>query len=176
MAFFSFFSQQKARQKAVPTNTAKNISADKQIADTFLAMHMVLTNVRLLLEYFCYGLNVNENNAVWISLLPGSVARNKEKNLHNALKFPCKALHFQSQTVQSLQCLQCLQGVSRCLVSQCKSCRTFRSIVHFPSIKAVEEKNVCNSEKNLSASFTVIFANRGNQRSWLASLFIKSQQ
>ena len=62
MAFFSFFSQQKARQKAVPTNTAKNISADKQIADTFLAMHMVLTNVRLLLEYFCYGLNVNKNN------------------------------------------------------------------------------------------------------------------
>ena len=63
MAFFSFFSQQKARQKAVPTNTAKNISADKQIADTFLAMHMVFpTNVRLLLEYFCYGLNVNENN------------------------------------------------------------------------------------------------------------------
>ena len=61
MAFFSFFSQQKARQKAVPTNTAKNISADKQIADTFLAMHMVLTNVQLLLEYFCYGLNVNEN-------------------------------------------------------------------------------------------------------------------
>ena len=64
IAFFSFFSQQKAkqkaRQKAVPTHTAKNISADKQIADTFLAM--VLTNVRLLLEYFCYGLNVNENN------------------------------------------------------------------------------------------------------------------
>ena len=62
MAFFSFFSQQKARQKAVPTNTAKNISAGKQIADTFLAMRMVLTYVRLLLEYFCYGLNVNENN------------------------------------------------------------------------------------------------------------------
>ena len=62
MEFFSFFSQQKARQKPVPTNTAKNISADKQIADTFLATHMVLTNVRLLLEYFFYGLNVNENN------------------------------------------------------------------------------------------------------------------
>ena len=66
MAFFSFFSQQKARQKArqkaVPTNTAKNISADNQIADTFLAMYMVLTNIRLLLEYFCYGLNVNKNN------------------------------------------------------------------------------------------------------------------
>ena len=59
MAFFSF-SQQKARQKAVPT--AKNISADKQTANTFLAMRMVLTNVRLLLKYFCYGLNVNENN------------------------------------------------------------------------------------------------------------------
>ena len=146
MAFFSFFSRQKARQKAVPTNTAKNISADKQIADTFLAMHMVLTNVRLLLEYFCYGLNVNENNAshrfsviiacavaVWISLLPGSVARNKEKNLHNALKFPCKALHFQSQTVQSLQYLQ---GVSRCLVSQCKSCRTFRFYRSFSFYKS----------------------------------------
>ena len=52
MAFFSFFSQQKARQKAVPTNTAKNNSANKEIADTFLAVHMVLTNVRLLLEYF----------------------------------------------------------------------------------------------------------------------------
>ena len=60
MAVFSF-SQQKARQKAVRTNTAKNIS-HKQIPDTFLAMHMVLTNVQLLLEYFCYGLNVNENN------------------------------------------------------------------------------------------------------------------
>ena len=84
MAFFSF-SQQKARQKAVPTNTAKNISADKQTAVTFLAMRMVLTNVRLSLKYFCYGLNVNENNpshrfsvilacvvAVWVSsLLPG---------------------------------------------------------------------------------------------------------
>ena len=33
-----------------------------KFADTFLAMHMVLTNVRLLLEYFCYGPNVNENN------------------------------------------------------------------------------------------------------------------
>ena len=43
MAFFSFFSQQKARQKAVPTNTAKSVSADKQTADWFLAMHgMVL--------------------------------------------------------------------------------------------------------------------------------------
>ena len=62
MAFFSFCSQQKARQKAVPTNTAKNISADKQTADTFLAMRIVLTNIRLLLKYFCYGLNVNENN------------------------------------------------------------------------------------------------------------------
>ena len=31
MAFFSFFSQQKARQEPGPTNTAKNISADKQI-------------------------------------------------------------------------------------------------------------------------------------------------
>ena len=41
MAFFSFFSQQKARQKAVLTNTAKNISPDKQTADTFLAMRMV---------------------------------------------------------------------------------------------------------------------------------------
>ena len=85
VAYFSFFSQQKARQKAVPTNTAKNISADKQTADKFLAMRMVLTNVWLLLKYFCYGLNVNENNtshrcsivlacavAVWISsLLPG---------------------------------------------------------------------------------------------------------
>ena len=39
------------------------------------------------------------------------------------------------------------------------------SIVHFPPIKAVEEKNVCNSEETLSASLTVIFANRGNQRS-----------
>ena len=51
------------------------------------------------------------------------LARNKEKNLHNALKLSCTALHFQSQTVQSLQCLQ---RVSRCLVSQCKSCRIFR--------------------------------------------------
>ena len=40
----------------------QNISADKQTADTFLAMRMVLTNIRLLLKYFCYGLNVNENN------------------------------------------------------------------------------------------------------------------
>ena len=70
MAFFSFFSQQKARQKAVLTNTTENISTDKQTADTFYqAMRMVLvysrqslTNVRLLLKYFCYGLNVNENN------------------------------------------------------------------------------------------------------------------
>ena len=44
MAFFSFFPQQKARQKAVPTNTTKNISADKQTADTFLAMPMVLVH------------------------------------------------------------------------------------------------------------------------------------
>ena len=57
----------------------------KQTANMFLAMRMVLTNVRLLLKYFCYRLNVNENNtshwfsviltraaAVWISfLLPG---------------------------------------------------------------------------------------------------------
>ena len=57
-----------ARQKAVPTNSAKNISTNKQTVDTFLAMRMVLvyshwslTNVRLLLKYFCYGLNVNEN-------------------------------------------------------------------------------------------------------------------
>ena len=35
MAFFSSFSQQKARPKAVPTNTGKNISADKQTADKF---------------------------------------------------------------------------------------------------------------------------------------------
>ena len=52
----------------------------------------------------------------------GSV-RNKEKNLHNALKFLFTALHFQSQTVQSLQCLQ---HVSHSLVSQCKSCQSFR--------------------------------------------------
>ena len=34
-AFFSFFSQQKARQKAVLTNTTENISTDKKTADTF---------------------------------------------------------------------------------------------------------------------------------------------
>ena len=155
MAFFSFFSQQKARQKAVPTNTAKNISADKQIADTFLAMHMVLTNVRLLLEYFCYGLNVNRNNTshrfsvnslccCCLNLSFAGLARNKEKNLHNALKFPCKALHFQSQTVQGLQCLQ---RVSGCLVSQCKSCRTFRFYRSFSIFKSSWRKNVRNSEE-----------------------------
>ena len=43
MAFFSFFSQQKARQNAVPSNTTKNVSADKQTAHGFLAMRgMVL--------------------------------------------------------------------------------------------------------------------------------------
>ena len=37
------------------------------------------------------------------------LARNKEKNLHNSLKFSCMALHLQSQTVQSL--IQRLQHV-----------------------------------------------------------------
>ena len=72
-------------------------------------------------------------------------------------------LHFQSQTVQSLQCLQRLTlfGVH----VHVNRVEPSVSIVHFPPIKAVEEKNVCNSEETLSASFTVIFANRGNQRS-----------
>ena len=58
-----------------------------------------------------------------LSLLSfAGLARNKEKNLHNALKFSCTAELFQSQTVQSLQCLR----GSRCLISQCKSCQIFR--------------------------------------------------
>ena len=110
-----------------------------------------------------------------LSLLSfAGLARSKEKNLHNALKFSCTAKLFQSQTVQSIPCLR----VSRGLISQCKSCQIFVSIVHFPYIKAVDEKNVYKSEENLSASFrgAVIFATRGNQRLWLASLVIKSQQ
>ena len=58
MAFFYFLSQQKQDKRQF----LQNISADKQTADMLLAMRMVLTNIRLLLKYFCYGLNVNENN------------------------------------------------------------------------------------------------------------------
>ena len=58
-----------------------------------------------------------------LSLLSfAGLARNKEKNLHNTLKFSCTAELFQSQTVQSLQCLR----VSGCVISQCKSCQIFR--------------------------------------------------
>ena len=65
-----------------------------------------------------------------LSLLSfAGLARNKEKNLHNALKFSCTAELFQSQTLQSLQCLR----VSRCLISQCKSCQIFRFYRSFSS-------------------------------------------
>ena len=74
------------------------------------------------------------------------LARNKEKNLHNSLKFSCMALHFQSQTAQSLQHL-CLMFVWFPSVNRVKPV----SIVYFPSIEAVEEKK---PDEKLSASFS----------------------
>ena len=70
MAFFSSFSQQKARPKAVPTNTGKNISADKQTADKFWPCAWCWCTVATHWQTYDFypnilllnGLNVNENN------------------------------------------------------------------------------------------------------------------
>ena len=181
-AFFSFFCQQKARQKAVLTNTTENISTDKTnrryvlghvhgvgVQSLVIDKRPTVTQIFLLWteckqkqsqpSILCY---ISLSRCCLSLLSFAGLARSKEKNLHNALKFSCTAKLFQSQTVQSIPCLR----VSRGLISQCKSCQIFVSIVHFPYIKAVDEKNVYKSEENLSASFrgAVIFARRGNQR------------
>ena len=106
------------------TQQKNNISTDKQTADTFLAMCMVLLIIdkcptftqTFLLWTECQGKQFQSSIVCYISLwccclnllsLAG-LARNKEKKFTQLKEILVQALHFQSQTVHSLQRLQCV--------------------------------------------------------------------